>query len=111
MPALKTWNGTAWVGVKADPNAHNHPIADVTDLQTTLDGKAPTIHSHAIADVTNLQTTLDGKAPTSHTHAIADTTGLQAALDGKVSGNIKITAAATAPTTPAVNDLWIDTSA
>jgi hypothetical protein len=92
MPALKTWNDTTWINVKADPNTHAHPIADVTNLQTTLDGKAPTMHSHAIADVTNLQTSLDGKAPTSHIHAIEDTTGLQSALDEKVSGNITITA-------------------
>jgi len=32
------------------------------------DSRTPTTHTHAISDVTNLQTTLDGKAPTSHTH-------------------------------------------
>lgn len=31
-------------------------------------------HTHAIADVTNLQTTLDGKAATSHNHAASDIT-------------------------------------
>ena len=73
--------------------AHTHTIANVTDLQTTLDGKAATGHSHTeyaatahthtIANVTNLQTTLDGKAATAHTHTIANVTGLQTALDGK----------------------------
>ena len=49
------------------PSAHTHAIADVTSLQTALDGKqasgsyAPTAHNHAIADVTGLQTALDGK--------------------------------------------------
>ena len=33
----------------------------VTNLTTDLAGKAPTSHTHTIADVTNLQTTLDGK--------------------------------------------------
>ncbi|CAB4140445.1 Phage tail repeat like [uncultured Caudovirales phage] len=71
------------------PSSHSHVIADVTGLQTALDGKqaagsyAPASHSHVIGDVTGLQTALDGKAATSHTHAIADVTGLQTALDGK----------------------------
>ena len=63
--------------------SHTHTIANITNLQTTLDGKAPTTHTHAIADITNLQTTLDGKAPTSHTHTIANITNLQTTLDGK----------------------------
>lgn len=36
------------------------PVSTAT--QTALNGKANTSHSHAISDVTNLQTTLDGKA-------------------------------------------------
>jgi hypothetical protein len=47
-------------------------------------GLATASHTHAIADVTGLQTALDGKSATSHTHAIADVTGLQTALDAKV---------------------------
>ncbi len=87
--------------------SHTHTIAQVTNLQTSLDGKANTVHSHAITDVTNLQTVLDGKSNTghthvisdvadlqtnlnnkaalSHTHAISDVTGLQTALDGKAA--------------------------
>lgn len=34
--------------------------------------KAATSHTHTIADVTNLQTTLNGKAETSHTHTTAE---------------------------------------
>jgi hypothetical protein len=37
--------------------------ADITGLQTVLDGKAGANHSHAIADVVNLQATLDAKLP------------------------------------------------
>jgi hypothetical protein len=63
------------------------PISSAT--QTALDGKAATSHTHAIADVTGLQTALDGKqaagsyAAASHTHGISDVTGLQTALDTK----------------------------
>jgi len=41
--------------------SHTHAIADVTGLQTALDGKAATSHTHTIANVTNLQTSLDAK--------------------------------------------------
>ena len=76
-------------------------LANQTDLQAALDGKADdvdlagkanTVHTHTIANVTGLQTALDGKADdadlagkanTVHNHIIADVTGLQAAIDGK----------------------------
>jgi hypothetical protein len=79
------------------PSAHSHIIADVTGLQTALDGKqasgsyAAATHTHTISNVTGLQTALDGKqaagsyAATVHTHAIADVTGLQTAIDGKAA--------------------------
>ena len=47
--------------------SHTHSIANVTGLQTALDGKqasgsyAAATHSHIISDVTGLQTALDGK--------------------------------------------------
>ena len=56
------------------PSAHSHAIADVTGLQTALDGKAATSHGHAISDVSGLQTALDGKAAVSHTHDTGDVT-------------------------------------
>ncbi len=56
-----------------DPKAHTHTKSNITDFT----------HTHAVADVTGLQTTLDGKALLSHAHAIADVTGLQTAIDGK----------------------------
>lgn len=79
------WTGVSGKPTTFTPAPHVHAIADVTGLQTALDGKAPTVHTHTIAQVTNLQTTLDGKAPTVHTHAIADVTGLQTALNGKAA--------------------------
>ena len=79
------WNDVTGKPATFTPSAHTHPIADVTNLQTTLDGKSATGHGHVIADVTGLQTALDGKAATSHGHVIGDVTGLQTALDGKAA--------------------------
>ncbi|GAB5503418.1 phage tail fiber repeat family protein [Pyruvatibacter sp.] len=45
--------------LSAAPVTHGHLISDVTDLQTTLDGKAPSAHGHAISDVTGLQDAID----------------------------------------------------
>jgi hypothetical protein len=53
-----------------------------------VSNKADVSHTHAIADVTGLQTALDGKAATVHTHTVSDVTGLQAVLDGKLEKNI-----------------------
>jgi hypothetical protein len=40
----------------------------VAQFQLLLDAKADKVHGHAIADVTGLQSALDGKAATGHTH-------------------------------------------
>ena len=94
-PIVTTWEGLTGKPSTFPPSTHSHAIADVTGLQTALDGKqaagsyAAAVHAHAIADVTGLQTALDGKqvagsyAASVHTHTIANVTGLQAALDGK----------------------------
>ncbi len=74
---------------------HSHAIADVTGLQSALDGKQPSgsyaaaTHSHAISDVTGLQTALDGKAPSSHTHTASQITDFAAAVSANtdVAGN------------------------
>ncbi|MBR1988344.1 MAG: hypothetical protein IKA36_04805 [Clostridia bacterium] len=61
---------------------HNHVIADVTKLQTSLDNKAridhthseyaESSHTHPQSDVTGLVTALAGKASTSHTHTTTE---------------------------------------
>lgn len=58
--------------VGAASATHTHAIADITSLQTALDGKAASAHAHAIADVTGLQTALDAKAAASALTAKAD---------------------------------------
>ena len=80
---------------KADA-VHTHAIADVTNLQTTLNNKAEATHTHTFDDIPNLETSLSGKATVSyvqtqvgtkadavHTHAIADVTNLQTTLNNK----------------------------
>lgn len=62
--------------------AHTHAVADVTGLQTALDGKQP---KGSYATTTALTDGLAGKANTAHTHTIANVTGLQDALNGKLS--------------------------
>ena len=41
-------------------------------VKSALDGKASSSHSHAIADITNLQATLNSKSDTTHTHSYND---------------------------------------
>ena len=101
----KKWvgmSGTAGTNYPMASESHTHSISNVTNLQSTLDGKQPKgsyatttaltdglagkankAHTHAVADVTGLQTTLDGKANKTHTHSIPNVTGLQEALEGK----------------------------
>lgn len=88
--------------IKNKPDLSTYATA--TALNTGLAGKANKAHTHAVADVTGLQTALDGKQPkgdyatskalteglagkanTAHTHMIANVTGLQDALNGKLS--------------------------
>jgi hypothetical protein len=88
--------------IKNKPDLSTYATA--TALSTGLAGKANKAHTHAVADVTGLQTALDGKQPkgdyatskdladglagkanAAHTHTIANVTGLQDALNGKLS--------------------------
>ena len=48
---------------KPPPTVQTNRATSSTATQNALNGKANTSHSHAVADVTGLQTTLDGKAP------------------------------------------------
>ena len=74
-------------GIGAAAASHNHAIANVTGLQTALDGKAASSHTHAIANVTGLQTALNGKAASSHSHKDADIESIAAS---KITGIIGI---------------------
>ena len=65
-------------------------ISNVSNLQSSLDGKLGTNPTLAIANISNLQTTLDGKLGTNPTLQISNIAALQTALDGKLSGSFPI---------------------
>lgn len=80
----KKWvgmSGTAGTNYPMASESHTHSISNVTNLQSTLDGKQPKgdyATSKALTDG------LAGKANTAHTHTVANVTGLQTTLDGKI---------------------------
>lgn len=41
------------------PSSHTHTIGEVTDLTSSLAGKANAIHTHVVADITDLDDTID----------------------------------------------------
>ena len=71
--AAKSINITP-AGIGAAASSHTHTIANVTGLQTALDGKAASGHNHD---------TVYSKL--NHTHTIANVANLQATLDSKVN--------------------------
>lgn len=88
------WNGEEWDplagAVDLSPyllsSTASSTYATKTALTEGLAGKANTEHTHAIADVTNLQSTLDGKVPTTRTINGVKLTG-NITLDG---GDLKV---------------------
>lgn len=84
----KKWvgmSGTAGTNYPMASESHTHSISNVTNLQSTLDGKQPK------GDYATSKALTDGladKANTSHTHAVADVTDLQTTLDSLNGGKI-----------------------
>ena len=68
---------TAIINGKADVNhnhdstyariSHNHSISDITDLQTSLDGKASSSHTHEIGNIYKTITVVDSNTGTTST--------------------------------------------
>lgn len=84
----KKWvgmSGTAGTNYPMASESHTHSISNVTDLQSTLDGKQP---KGDYATSKALTEGLAGKANTPHAHAVADVTDLQTALDSLNGGKI-----------------------
>ncbi|EAX65843.1 hypothetical protein TVAG_588370, partial [Trichomonas vaginalis G3] len=77
---LKGKADTGWVSgcldLKADKN-HTHTIANITNLQETLNRKSDVGHTHTIANITNLQETLNRKSDVGHTHSFFATVGIE----------------------------------
>jgi hypothetical protein len=73
---------TALETSKADV-AHSHTIAQVTDLQTELDGKADTTHVHNEYALQNHSHS--EYAQTVHSHVVSDVDGLDAAIVAKAN--------------------------
>ncbi|EAX79020.1 hypothetical protein TVAG_078660 [Trichomonas vaginalis G3] len=56
---------------------HIHTIANITNLQETLNRKSDVGHTHTIANITNLQETLNRKSDVGHTHDFFATVGIE----------------------------------
>lgn len=96
---LVVHDGTTKGGNRLAKEEHIHNAGDITNLQSTLDGKADSGHTHAISDITNLQSTLDGKAASSHTHSYLPLSG------GTVSGDLTVTGTTNSGTFKATSDV------
>ena len=74
LPGSDTWRGIQ-NNLTSDSTTDSLSAAQGKALKGLVDsldsGKASAVHNHIISDVTNLQTTLDGKSPTNHTHNYA----------------------------------------
>ena len=67
--------GTAYDTLKELGDLIDNNQDAIEALETVASGKADAVHSHAIADVSGLQSALDGKAASSHgTHVTYDST-------------------------------------
>ena len=64
-----SWDDIADKPATFEPSAHDHTTAQVTGLQTALDGKSAEGHSHAWTSITGKPSTF---APSAHDHAVAD---------------------------------------
>ena len=77
----KKWvgmSGTAGTNYPMASESHTHSISNVTNLQSTLDGKQP---KGDYATTKALTDGLAGKANKAHTHTVADVTNLQTTLN------------------------------
>lgn len=88
------------------PEAHKHPISDVTGLQEALDAKRAA-GVVALGDVTGLRTQLDSKRNVGLI-PIADVDGLQAQLSANASAASSASAAAAAASSAAGSPAWAD---
>jgi len=76
--------GTASAGVALTASRSDHvhatPVISYSNLTDVPSTFAPSTHQHAIAEVTGLQSALDGKATASHTHTASQITDFNTAV-------------------------------
>jgi hypothetical protein len=100
-------------------DADSHPISAITNLQTTLDGKQATLVSNTNIKTVN-STSLLGSGDIAVQATLVSGTNIKTINSTSLlgSGNISITSytgptitvGTTAPGSPAVGDLWVDTN-
>jgi hypothetical protein len=88
-----SFNGSANITVTAAPNAHTHAIADVTNLQTSLDAKINTSARNAANGVAPLDAT--SKVPVANLPDFITGAGRGFYLVGTISGAVSLSAAST----------------
>ena len=80
----------------ASSHTHDDRYYTESEMNTKLSGKSDIGHKHAISDVTNLQSTLDGKASSSHTHNYAGS----GSAGGSANSAVKLDTSAGSATQP-----------
>lgn len=97
---LEIWNGSAWQSVP------ELTWSAVTGKPSTF---APSAHTHSQSEITGLESSFTdlaaAKANAVHTHVANDITDQTNLNAGRINGK-KISVQATAPTSPATDDLW-----
>lgn len=91
-----SFDGSANISISTTVNSHTHAISDVTNLQTTLDGKAAISHTHTKSQITDM--------PTKLSDFINDTGYITSAQAGTI-----ITISNTQPLGSKIGDIWIQT--
>ena len=86
VDSLTYSKGNKTIGLSVGGYSHTIDVSDFVN-------KSVASHTHPISDITNLQSTLDGKASTSHSHSVATasangfmSSGDKSKLDGIASG-------------------------
>ncbi|EAX75638.1 hypothetical protein TVAG_295500 [Trichomonas vaginalis G3] len=64
---------------------HTHTIANITNLQETLNSKSDIGHTHTSSEITDLNVSLEKKADKNHTHDFFATVGIEN-IEGTVDG-------------------------